>query len=88
VIDGRELDETWLEVGHLVDQLIKENANAIWFIMSPLVVKGHPALRELQVMVRSNLSRATYPSLRGIATSQAGEILKRPLSSQECLGRL
>ena len=75
--DGREYDEVWWEIGHLIDQLIKGNANAIWFTMSPLVVSDSQELQSLRVLVQNNLSRATYCSLRGIAESHLSDACKR-----------
>lgn len=83
--DGREYDEVWWEIGHLVDQLIKGNANAIWFTMSPLVVCDSPALQELRDLVQNNLSRATYCSLRGIANSHLSDAHQRPSCAAKSL---
>jgi predicted nucleotidyltransferase len=76
--DGKEYDEIWWEIGHLVDQLIKGNANAIWSTLSPVVIRDSPELQDLRVLVQENLSRETYSSLKGIAQSHCKDALKSP----------
>jgi len=83
--DGREYDEVWWEIGHLADQLIKGNANAIWFTMSPLVISEGPEFQHLRDLVQNNLSRATYCSLRGIAESHLSDAYRRPSCAEKGL---
>jgi hypothetical protein len=58
------------EVGHLTNQLIKGNVNAIWYTASPLIVLPSPIQVELKELVEDNLCRETYRSLKGMAESQ------------------
>jgi hypothetical protein len=67
---GEIYDTLGWEIGHLINQLIKGNVNAIWYATSSLVVKPCAIQEELSAIVRANLSRATYHSLRGMAESQ------------------
>jgi hypothetical protein len=39
-----EYDELYWEIGHLVDQLIRTNINAIWITASPIAIKYIPDL--------------------------------------------
>ncbi len=68
--DGEIYDILGWEIGHLIDQLIKGNVNAIWYVTSPLVVKHSTVKEELSVLVRANLCRETYHSIKGMAESQ------------------
>lgn len=67
---GEIYDTLGWEIGHLINQLIKGNVNAIWYVTSPLVIKSSAIQEELSAMVRGNLSRQTYHSLKGMAESQ------------------
>lgn len=67
---GEIYDTLGWETGHLINQLIKGNVNAIWYATSPLVIKPSIVQEELSTLVRANLSRATYHSIRGMAESQ------------------
>ncbi len=58
------------EAGHLTNQLIKGNVNAIWYATSPLVLQPSPVQERLQDLVQGNLCRETYHSVRGMAESQ------------------
>lgn len=68
------------EVGHLIDQLIRGNVNAIWYVKSPLVVKPSSYQEELAALVAANLSRSSHHSIRGMAESQikSEEEARRP----------
>ena len=68
--NGEIYDTLGWEIGHLIDQLIKGNINAIWYATSPLVIKPSRVQEELSALVQSNLSRQTYHSIRGMAESQ------------------
>jgi hypothetical protein len=67
---GEIYDTLGWEIGHLINQLIKGNVNAIWYATSPLVISPSSVQEELSALVRTNLSRATYRSIRGMAESQ------------------
>ncbi len=82
---GLEYDELFWEVGHLVDQLIRANINALWITMSPLVVKDGPDLWELRRIAQSNLSKGTYRSIRGVAESHLREAKRRPDTAAKSL---
>lgn len=68
--NGDIYDTLGWEIGHLIDQLIKGNINAIWYATSPLVIKPSRIQEELSDLVQSNLSRQTYHSIKGMAESQ------------------
>ncbi|HEX7445348.1 MAG TPA: nucleotidyltransferase domain-containing protein [Methanothrix sp.] len=67
---GEVYDKLGWEIGHLINQLIKGNVNAIWFVTSPLVIKPSPIQKELSALVQANLCRETYRSIKGMAESQ------------------
>jgi hypothetical protein len=67
---GEIYDTLGWEIGHLINQLIRGNVNAIWYATSPLVIRPSAVQEELSTLVRANLSRATYRSIRGMAESQ------------------
>lgn len=67
---GEVYDTLGWEVGHLIDQLIKGNVNAIWYVSSPLIIKPSNTQEELSLLVQANLCRETYQSLKGMAESQ------------------
>ena len=58
------------EIGQLINQLIKGNINAIWYAASPLVVKPSIIQEELSALVKDNLCRGSYRSIKGMAQSQ------------------
>jgi hypothetical protein len=68
--DGEIYDTLGWEAGHLINQLVKGNVNAIWYAASPLVIKPSLAQEELSALVRANLCRETYRSIKGMAESQ------------------
>lgn len=56
------------EIGHLIQLLIKGNVNAIWWVMSPLIISQYRySLNELRQIVAANYSKETYNSVRGLA---------------------
>ncbi len=67
---GEVYDTLGWEIGHLINQLIKGNVNAIWYVTSPLHVKPSIVQEELSSLVQSNLCRQTYHSIKGMAESQ------------------
>jgi len=67
---GEIYDTLGWEIGHLINQLIKGNVNAIWYVNSPLVVKPSIIQEELSALVQANLCRQTYHSIKGMAESQ------------------
>jgi predicted nucleotidyltransferase len=68
--NGEIYDTLGWEIGHLINQLIKGNINAIWYATSPLVIKPSRVQEELLDLVRANLCRETYHSIKGMAESQ------------------
>jgi uncharacterized protein len=68
--DGENYDTLGWEIGHLINQLIKGNVNAIWYVTSPLVIKPSVIQEELSALVQANLCRDTYHSIKGMAESQ------------------
>ena len=78
---GEVYDTLGWEIGHLINQLIKGNVNAIWYVSSPLIIKPSPIQEELSFLVQANLCRKTYHSIKGMAESQIKseeEPTKRP----------
>ncbi|MDD4448114.1 MAG: nucleotidyltransferase domain-containing protein [Methanothrix sp.] len=67
---GEIYDTLGWEIGHLINQLIKGNVNAIWYVTSPLLVKPSILQEELSALVRANLCRQTFHSIKGMAESQ------------------
>ena len=67
---GEVYDTLGWEIGHLINQLIKGNVNAIWYVSSPLVIKPSAIQEELSALVQANLCRETYHSIKGMAESQ------------------
>ncbi|MCX6678626.1 MAG: nucleotidyltransferase domain-containing protein [Methanothrix sp.] len=67
---GEIYDTLGWEIGHLINQLIKGNVNAIWYATSPLVIKPSIIQEELSALVQANLCRQTYHSIKGMAESQ------------------
>jgi predicted nucleotidyltransferase len=82
MLDGTEYDETFWELGHLVDLLCKGNCNAIWATCSPKVINGAGLLFTLQEIVKNNLSALTYYSVLGMAQSQVRDATKRNLGQK------
>ncbi len=68
--DGEIYDTLGWEIGHLIDQLVRGNVNAIWYVTSPLVIKHSAAQEKLSALVQANLCRETYHSIKGMAESQ------------------
>jgi hypothetical protein len=67
---GDIYDTLGWEIGHFINQLIKGNVNAIWYVTSPLVIKPSNIQEELSALVQANLCRQTYHSIKGMAESQ------------------
>jgi predicted nucleotidyltransferase len=67
---GEIYDTLGWEIGHLINQLIKGNVNAIWYVTSPLVIKPSIIQEELSALAQANLCRQTYHSIKGMAESQ------------------
>jgi predicted nucleotidyltransferase len=67
---GEIYDTLGWEIGHLINQLIKGNVNAIWYATSPLVIKPSSVREELSSLVQANLCRETYHSIKGMSQSQ------------------
>ena len=78
-LNGVTIDQNYLEIEHLVGQLLKGNINALWYVMSPIVIKDHPYLHELRKIIIDNPSKLPYHSIRGMAISQQRDEIKRPV---------
>ncbi len=70
VRNGEVYDIIGWEVGHLIDQLIRGNINAIWYASSPLIIKPSAFQKDLADIVASNISRSCHHSIKGMAESQ------------------
>ncbi len=75
--EGIVYDILGWELGHLINQLLKGNINAIWYSTSPIVPRPSPYQEELKALVKSNLCKSAYHSLAGMAESQIKEGQKR-----------
>jgi len=88
---GREMDCSFLEIGHLVNLLMKGNVNAIWAMMSPILVEdrtndsvpdnqrfyGGGWYHQLRDITARNLSKISYHSIKGVAESHYKDVKKR-----------
>ena len=76
---GWEWDYQHMEIGHLVNLLIKGNVNAIWATMSPVILNDYTKdLLGLRELAAENLSKASYHSIHGMAISNVNDNVKRP----------
>ena len=76
--DGIEIDESFIEIGHLINYLIKGNINYLWAITSPIIIKDNTLLSRLRDIVYNNPSKLPYFSINGMAKSQKLDEIKRP----------
>jgi len=78
-ISGNKIyDCQFMEIGHLINLLIKGNINAIWIVTSPIIKHDSKILQTLREIVLHNLSKRSYDSLRGMSISQYNDAIKRP----------
>lgn len=70
MVDDKEHDIQYMEIGHLINLLIKGNCNALWAVTTPVIIQDSPVLEDLKYLTYSTLSKAPYQSIRGIAYSQ------------------
>jgi hypothetical protein len=75
--DGMEYDCQFMEIGHLVNLLMKGNVNMVWAVCSPIVHRHSNTLDRLKVLTESQLSKDSYASIKGMATSQFLDAEKR-----------
>jgi|WetSurMetagenome_2_1015567.scaffolds.fasta_scaffold24883_5 predicted nucleotidyltransferase len=75
--DGVEIDYQYMEIGHLINLLIKGNVNALWTVTSPCNVCGEDNISVLREITIRNLSTRLYPSIKGMAISQMNDEWKR-----------
>jgi predicted nucleotidyltransferase len=79
LISGMEHEYQYMEIGHLINLLLKGNINAIWDVTSPIVLQDATGtLCDLYELVTNNLSKSSYASIKGMATSQYKDNEKRP----------
>ena len=78
--NGVIYDTLGWEIGHLIDQLVKGNVNAIWNAASPMVLLPSTTQEELKALIVDNLCKETYRSILGMAESQI-QSEKRPVKS-------
>jgi predicted nucleotidyltransferase len=83
---GEIYDTLGWEIGHLINQLIKGNVNAIWYVTSPLVIKPSNIRDELSALVHANLCRQTYHSIKGMAESQI-KSEEKPMENPKVAGK-
>jgi predicted nucleotidyltransferase len=75
--DGVECDYQYMEIGHLINLLLKGNVNAIWTVTSPCIIEDSPELQQLRGLVQKNLSKSSFASINGMAISQIKDETKR-----------
>lgn len=78
VKDHIDYDIQYMEIGHLVELLMQGNVNALWTVTSPYAIKKSESLISLRSIVMNTLSRKSYHSIVGMATSQMNDEKKRP----------
>jgi predicted nucleotidyltransferase len=76
-IDKVEVDETFIEIGHLISMLLKGTVNHYWSVTSPIVMLSNPLLVELRNIVLTNPTKKVYHSMLGMANSQKSDEIKR-----------
>lgn len=74
--DGVEVDLCSQEIGHLVNKLIGGNINAIWTVMSPIILQDSPVLQELRKIVKDTVAKNCFQSINGMATSQLRDAVR------------
>ena len=74
-----KIEDTFWEVGHLVSYLLKGNCNAIWMTNSGQILSSCEVHEELRAIVKNNLAKNVYHSIKGMATSQISDATKRNL---------
>lgn len=77
-----DVEESFMEIGHLINLLIKGNVNAIWNTCSPRLSVKSPMKYsvihyDLMDIVNSNLSKESYKSIHGMIVSQYNDKVKR-----------
>jgi predicted nucleotidyltransferase len=74
-----EIDEQFMEIGHLINLLCKGNINALWAVTSPIVIQDYMSYNhKLSTIVKHcGLSKAILPSALGMAESQWRDAEKR-----------
>ena len=77
IIRGREYDFQYMEVGHLINLLKKGNINAIWALLSPIIIHSSKMHKDLKEYVKSYPTKAIMPSLEGMVLSQLSDAVKR-----------
>lgn len=77
ILNGREYDFSYLEIGHLCNLLKKGNINAIWALLSPLVYCSGYLMNDLIEIFRSFHTSDIIPSGSGMILSQLRDSVKR-----------
>ena len=62
------VDQTSVEVGQVVNQILKNNFNYVIAVLSPMVMIESEEYRKLKILTRLNLSKLCYHSIHGLAT--------------------
>jgi len=75
--NGAEVDEQYMEIGHLINLLVRGNINAIWAVISPVIIIDSPILAELRALAYEEMSKVSTASIRGMAKAQALDNEKR-----------
>lgn len=74
-----KIEDTFWEIGHLVSYLLKGNCNAIWMTNSCQILSSCDVHEELRTIVKNNLAKNVYHSIKGMAASQISDATKRNL---------
>lgn len=77
IIEDREYDFSYIEIGHFCSQLKKGNVNMIWALMSHLEIYRLPMMRVLYDIINETYTADIVPSGAGMTESQLSDIIKR-----------
>jgi predicted nucleotidyltransferase len=77
MIEGKEYDFAYMEVGHLINLLKKGNINAIWATLSPIVITTSALHKEIAAYIQKHPTQSIMPSLGGMVVSQLSDVVKR-----------
>jgi len=80
--DGVDCDCSYVEIGQLINQLLRGNINYLWHVTSSIVIEDNTSnyglLRKLRQIVLNNPSKKYYYAIKGMAGSQKLDETKRP----------
>jgi hypothetical protein len=77
MIEEQEYDFGYLEIGHFCGLLKKGNVNALWALLSPIVVYQKPVMTVLRDIIQQVHTSDIVPSGIGMTISQLYDVEKR-----------